>query len=168
METTKIFVLSIICIASLLFSGCSDDDGYELDSRVPIVVDMILVDENGNNLLTESNIDVARKCVYLTDDGVDYRVDTVIYNPKQTFRSFQLPNGCYRLSFGVGACDCEDKTYIINYGDGNSDELKITVKDFFAEGVLPTCQVKINGEAQPAIKGSRLKLSLTPNCTWLK
>ena len=152
METTKIFVLSMLCIASLLFTGCSDDDGDELNSRVPIEVNMTLVDENGNNLLNDSKIVAVRENVSINERGKFYYIDQLysLVAQYRVFESIRHDNGEYSVRWAVteSGIDVKDLEYIIDYGNGMQDKLEFTVK--FHDGPF-NGQVKLNGEVTPDV-----------------
>lgn len=148
METTKIFVLSMLCIASLLFTGCSDDDDV-MGGPVSLPTQVLFVDSEGNNLLNDSTIDAVRENVSINQRGEFYYIDQPysIVAPYRIFESTRHDNGEYSVRWIVAVgINVKDVEYIIDYGNGLQDKLEYTVKFY---GGAFNGQVKLNGEVIP-------------------
>ncbi|MBR6640463.1 MAG: hypothetical protein IKL35_08910 [Muribaculaceae bacterium] len=166
MNAKRILYLGMLCLMAIMTSCSNDDEEPIWNSPVPYGFEIILVDEEGNNLLTDDNISSARNNIYIVYDEDVYKLDYEVYNPKMTFKGFELPDGGYRLSFGGFWGDYEDETFVICYGDENQDEISFTSKNYDikeADGKPFECIVKVNGEIYPEVFGYDITLKLNPN-----
>lgn len=150
MKLKKIIYIGLLCWATLLFTGCSDDDDV-IGGPVPLPTHVIFVDSEGNNLLNDSTIATVRENVSINERGKFYNIDQ-IYSLNAQYRVFEsqkLDNGEYsvRWTVTVGE-DVKDLEYIIDYGNGLQDKLEYTVKFY---GGAFTGQVKLNGEVTPDV-----------------
>ncbi len=167
MKAMKFLYLSVLCVATIMTASCSnDDDEFKYNSVVPYGFDIVLVDDEGNNILTDDNINSARNDFYIVYDGDTFRLDYEVYNPKMTFKGVKLPDGGYLLRFGGFWGDFENESFLICYGKDRQDEISFTSRNYditTAEGKPFECIVTVNGEVYPEIFGREITLRLNPN-----
>lgn len=161
MENLKLFFCGLILM--LGWSSCSNDDEEFLDNSKPLVcAEIMLIDDEGNNILTESTIDEARNKITIINGESRYKIDTQQgVNPTPFVWSEQKAEGEYTFCWGICIGDVEDKKYVIDYGNGVQDVLEFTVK--YRGGI--SCTVKINGEEQQDVDFlcDTVTLKLNPN-----
>ena len=163
MNAKRILYLGMLCLMAIMTS-CSNDDEPKnpLDmSPVPVIFQILTVDEAGNNLLTGENIASAKENITIEYNGDTYKIDAS-NSPAKTFKSSKLENGSYLLYFGTFFGNYNAETFVINYGNGNSHIVSFTVKNY-ADVTKTEYLLELNGVPQPNIGGPSFILRLNPN-----
>lgn len=155
---------SVFCLVAIMTASCSNDDEPKnlLDmSPIPVKFQILIVDDDGNNLLTRENIVSAKENITIEYNGDTYKIDENNSHPK-TFKSSELENGSYLLSFGTFLGDYNAETFAINYGNGNSHIVSFTIKNY-ADVTTTEYSLELNGVPQPDIDNPSFILKLNPN-----
>ena len=162
MNAKRILYLGMLCLMAIMTSCSNDDEGVMLDSLPPVFAEILLIDEEGNNILTESTIAEARNKITVIHGESRYIIDVQQgVNLTPTVWSNQNAEGEYSFNWIICMEDVDDKKYVIDYGNGVQDVLEFTVK--YYNGI--SCTVKINGEEQRDVDflWDTVTLKLNPN-----
>ena len=162
MNAKRILYLGMLCLMAIMTSCSNDDEEFLDNSKPPVFAEIMLIDDDGNNLLTESTIYEARNKITVIHDESRYIIDIQQgINPTPFVQSRQKADGGYTFYWIICMGDVVDKKYIIDYGNGTQDVLEFTVK--YYNGI--SCSVKINGEEQQDVDflWDIVTLKLNPN-----